>query len=103
MAEDTSPPLLTLAEMCIRYKVSDRRARDIVRQHRVPVLQPSRRWLFDVRAEMAFREACRLYPVQAAEPARGQVPTSKANKAAYAKAQALTSPEPLRRGHRAKK
>ncbi len=103
MAEDTHAPLLTLAEMCSRYKVSDRRARDIVRQHRVPVLQPGRRWLFDVRAEMAFREACRLYPVRTVEPARGQVTASNAARSAYSKALALASPGPLRRGHKTKK
>jgi len=90
MAEDASPPLLTLAEMCSRYMVSNRRARNIVREHRVPVLQPGRCWLFDVRAETAFREATRLYSSDPTAPARR--PTgSQARSAAseYAKALAL--------------
>ena len=53
-------PLLTLADICARYHVSDRRARDIVRPHGVPVLRPGRAFLFDSRAETAFREATRL-------------------------------------------
>lgn len=103
MTEDARPPLLTLPDICARYQVSDRRVRDIVRQHRVPILQPGRRWLFDAQAEMAFREACRLYPVAAIEPARDRVATSKAERAEYVRALALTSAEPFRRSQKAKK
>lgn len=81
MTEDAQPPLLTLAEICALYHVSDRRARDIVREHRVPVLQPGRRWLFDVRAETAFREATRLYSPAAAAPTRHTI-RSRARSAA---------------------
>ena len=64
-------PFLTLADICARYHVSDRRARDIVREHKVPVLCPGRRWLFDEQAETAFREATRLYSsASPAAPAR---------------------------------
>jgi len=70
VTEDARPLLLTLPDLCARYQVSDRRARDIVRQHRVPVLQPGRCWLFDARAETAFQEATRLYSSDPTAPAR---------------------------------
>ncbi len=95
--------LLTLPELCARYQVSDRRARDIVRLHRVPVLQPGRRWLFDVQAEMAFREACRLYPVRTVGAPSVQRTPCKANSSAYVRALELTSPKQLRRGSKARK
>lgn len=62
--DDRSMPeaLLTLADICTRYRVSDRRARDIVHHNAVPVLHPGRKWLFDAKAETAFREATRLGP-----------------------------------------
>jgi hypothetical protein len=53
-------PLRTLIEICQRYHVSDRRAREIVRQNNVPILKPGREWLFDEAAERAFVEASRV-------------------------------------------
>lgn len=84
-------PLLTLPEICELYQVSDRRARDIVRLHAVPVLCPGRHWLFDARAEAAFREATRLCPSSSPAAKAPRSGGSRARSAAseYEKALAL--------------
>jgi hypothetical protein len=58
MADD----LLTLPSICAKFHVSERRARQIVHDHGVPVLKPGREWLFDDTAVRAFTEATRLCP-----------------------------------------
>lgn len=86
--------LLTLAEVCARYGVSDRWARDLVREHKVPVLRLGRRWMFDGHAERAFLEASRECLLSNSADVR--VPRTGGSKARstdneFAKALALTT------------
>jgi hypothetical protein len=88
--------LLTLADVCIRFHISDRRARGIVKLHRVPVLKPGRKLLFDEVALRAFTEACRCSTVPPAQP----VPTPRGSRAVagdFARALALADAQSPKR------
>lgn len=100
-----SDTYLTLKQVCTRFHCSDRRAREIVKRHRIPVLCHGREWLFDENALSAFVEAGRMKhkplpgaaPVQLPGSGRSRSPSAQN---AYETALALTRTSTPKRSHR---
>lgn len=58
-----SERLQTLAKVAYRYQFTERRIRDLARQHGIPVLGSGRQVLFDRRALIALDDALRARPL----------------------------------------
>lgn len=91
---EAAPTLLSLADICEKYCVSDRWVRGLVRKHSVPVLRMGRAFLFDARTETAFLEATRMFQDQPGSRGRVRDVAPRSARGDYERALALAAAPP---------